>query len=585
MGAQNRPKPNTLDTKLGLDRFLFVRDETRPSDIRGGDGAARGLQPIRSVRRRGSAAGSSGRDARREPKGPALTRRADLVLTFVDLETIPADRKVIALDKRASAAPANPHRPWFLFRSFTGWRLRDLGADVVAGVTLAAIAIPSQMATARLANLTPQVGLLALIAAAIGFALFGDSRRLSVGADSTIAPIFAGALAALASTGPEHYAAAAATLSLAVGLILICAGAFKFGFVADLLSIPVTTGFLIGIAGHILFLQAPVVLGVELGHGSLAEEALSLIASAPAANPWTLAIGLGVPAIMVAGEAVSPRFPGALIGLCLAGLATVALGLEARGVATLGSLAGAAPHLSLPVVSWGDIRVVAPLAVLIAVVVMVQTAATTRSFPNSADGPDVNRDFIGVGAANAFAGVIGAFPVDASPPSTAVAAEAGCRSQFAGLAFSRGGALRSPVRRQSARSSAVRGAGGRPPLCRGAPGAGRRDARRVETKPGRVSADPRDCACDPGAPDRGGRGPSASSFQCCTACGRRRAPETIEFERIPGTSVWWPRDKDTKGEFVPAVRVIALQAPLSFLNAYNFRRAVERFAVKIRRRS
>ena len=318
--------------------------------------------------------------------------------------------------KENSATPLRAGRPWFLLRSFDGWRPGDLSADVVAGLTLAAIAIPSQMATARLANLTPQIGLFALVAAAIGFALFGDSRRLSVGADSTIAPIFAGALAVLTATGPEHYPAAAAALSIAVGLILICAGVFRFGFVADLLSIPVTTGFLLGIAGHILILQAPAVLGVEPNHGPLVQQALSLIARAPAANPWTLAIGLGVLAIMLVGESVSPRFPGALIGLCLAGLATITLGLEAKGVATLGSITGAAPHFLLPAISWDDIHVVAPIAVLIALVVMVQTAATTRSFPNSAEGPDVNRDFIGVGVANAFAGLIGAFPVDASPP-------------------------------------------------------------------------------------------------------------------------------------------------------------------------
>ena len=232
--------------------------------------------------------------------------------------------------KENSAAPLRAGRPWFVLRSFDGWRPGDLSADVVAGLTLAAIAIPSQMATARLANLTPQIGLFALVAAAIGFALFGDSRRLSVGADSTIAPIFAGALAVLTATGPEHYPAAAAALSLAVGLILICAGVFRFGFVADLLSIPVTTGFLLGIAGHILILQAPAVLGVEPNHGPLVQQALSLIARAPAANPWTLAIGLGVLAIMLVGESVSPRFPGALIGLCLAGLATITLGLEAQ---------------------------------------------------------------------------------------------------------------------------------------------------------------------------------------------------------------------------------------------------------------
>src|SRR5579872_4689615 len=120
--------------------------------------------------------------------------------------------------KGTPAAPVNGERPWVVLRSFAGWRPRDLGADAVAGLTLAAIAIPSQMATARLADFPPQIGLLALIAGAIGFALFGSSRRLSVGADSTIAPIFAGALAAVAAAGPAHYAAAATVLSLAVGL-------------------------------------------------------------------------------------------------------------------------------------------------------------------------------------------------------------------------------------------------------------------------------------------------------------------------------------------------------------------------------
>jgi SulP family sulfate permease len=467
-------------------------------------------------------------------------------------------------------------RPWPILRSFAGWRPGDLGADVVAGLTLAAIAIPSQMATARLANLTPQIGLLALIAGAIGFALFGDSRRLSAGADSTIAPIFAGALAVLATTGPEHYAAAAATLSLAVGLILICAGAFKFGFVADLLSIPVTTGFLIGIAGHILILQAPAVLGVEPGHGSLAQEALSLIVRAPAANPWTLTIGLGVLAIMLAGHALSPRFPGALIGLCLAGLATVALDLEARGVATLGPLNGGALHFSLPAISWDDIRVIAPLAVLIALVVMVQTAATTRSFPNGADGPDVNRDFIGVGAANAFSGLVGAFPVDASPPSTAVAAEAGCRSQLAGL-LSAAAALCVLLFASKALahlpSAALAGVLLFVAMRLVRVGVMQDVWRRSGAEFLLILATALAIVTFP--IEQGvGVGVLLSVLHGVWTTTRARA---IEFERIPGTSIWWPHDKDTKGELLPGVRVIALQAPLSFLNAYNFRRAIERF--------
>jgi SulP family sulfate permease len=478
--------------------------------------------------------------------------------------------------KENSAARADEDHPWPVLRSFAGWRPGDLGADAVAGVTLAAIAIPSQMATARLANLTPQIGLLALVAAAIGFALFGDSRRLSVGADSTIAPIFAGALAAVAAVGPEHYASAAAALGLAVGLILICAGAFKFGFVADLLSIPVTTGFLIGIAGNILILQAPAALGVEPGHGSLAHQVLTLIARAPAANPWTLTIGLGVLAIMLAGEAVSPRFPGALIGLCLAELATVALGLEARGVATLGSIAGGALHLSPPAISWGDIRVIAPLAILIAMVVMVQTAATTRSFPNGADGPDVNRDFVGVGAANALAGFIGAFPVDASPPSTAVAAEAGCKSQLAGLVSATAAlcvllfASKALAHLPSAALAGV--------LLFVAMRLVRVGVMDDVWKRSRAEflLILATAFAILALPIEQGVGVGVFLSVLHGVWTTTRA-QTVEFERIPGTSVWWPRDKTMKGEFIPAVRVIALQAPLSFLNAYNFRRAIESF--------
>jgi sulfate permease, SulP family len=479
----------------------------------------------------------------------------------------------------ASDAGANAQRPWVVLRSFAGWRPSDLGADAVAGLTLAAIAIPSQMATARLASFTPQIGLLALIASAIGFALLGDSRRLSVGADSTIAPIFAGAMAMLAAAGPAHYAAAAAALSVMVGLILICGGALRLGFIADLLSIPVTTGFFVGIAGHILVSQASSVLGVQAAQGSLAEQALSLVERAGAANPWTLAIGLGVLAIMLAGEAISPRFPGALIGLCLSGLAAVTLGLDARGVAMLGSIAGAAPRLSLPMISWDELYIVAPLAVLIALVVMVQTAATTRSFPNSAEGPDVNRDFIGVGAANALSGLIGAFPVDASPPSTTVVADAGCRSQLAALvsaAVAMGVLLFAGRALAHVPSAALAGVllfvamrlvhvGVMGDVWRGS----RAEFLLIVATALAILA----------LPIEQGVGVGVLLSVLHGVWTTTRA-QTVEFERIPGTSIWWPRDKETKGEFVPGVRVIALQAPLSFLNAYNFRRAIERFVSK-----
>jgi sulfate permease, SulP family len=473
-----------------------------------------------------------------------------------------------------SAAPAR--RPWVILRSFAGWRAGDFGADAIAGLTLAAIAIPEQMATARLAGLPPRIGFFALLAGAIGFALFGASRRLSVGADSTIAPIFVGALAVLAAGGPAQYATAAAALGLLVGFILICGGALKFGFIADLLSIPVMTGFLLGIAGHILVSQAPSVLGLEPSQGPFAQQALSLIERAQAANLWTLVLGLGVLAIMLAGERLSPRFPGALIGLCLAELATVTLGLEAQGVATLGSLGGAAPSFSLPMISWDEFWVVAPLAVLIALVVMVQTAATTRSFPDDGDGPDVNRDFIGVGAANAVAGLIGAFPVNASPPRTAIVAETGGASQLAAL-ISAAIALAVLLVGGQALGHAPRAALAgvllfvatrlvRVGVMRDVWVRSRAEFLLIVVTALAILALPIEQGVSVGV-----------LLSVLHGVWTTTRVKPVEFERIPGTSIWWPRDEETKGELLPGVRVIALQAPLSFLNAYNFRRAIERF--------
>ena len=140
---------------------------------------------------------------------------------------------------------------------------------MLAGLTLAAIAIPEQMATARLGGFTPQIGFFAFLAGSLAFAAFGSNRFLSCGADSTITPIFAGGLAVLAASGTPDYGVLAAALALMVGLMLLAAGVFRLGWIADLLSIPVTTGFLAGISVHILISQLPVILGLPAPGGPM----------------------------------------------------------------------------------------------------------------------------------------------------------------------------------------------------------------------------------------------------------------------------------------------------------------------------
>src|ERR1700722_5614883 len=241
-------------------------------------------------------------------------------------------------DHSGSARSSGGGKVWPVFRSLANYRLPYLRGDLFAGLTLAAIAIPEQMATARLGGFAPQIGFFAFVAGSLAFAAFGSNRFLSCGADSTITPIFAGGLAALAATGSPDYQVLAAALALMVGLWLIGAGVFRLGWIADLLSIPVTTGFLAGISVHILVSQLPGILGLPPPEGPMLQKLATLVTHLNQTNPFTLVIGVGVLAIITVSEKIDARIPGALIGLALAGASVVLLGLKSRGVSVLGAV-------------------------------------------------------------------------------------------------------------------------------------------------------------------------------------------------------------------------------------------------------
>src|SRR6202790_1555702 len=183
---------------------------------------------------------------------------------------------------------------WPVFRSLHAYCLQFFSHDLFAGLTLAAIAIPEQMATARLGGFSPQIGFFAFLAGSLAFAAFGSNRFLSCGADSTITPIFAGGLAVLVASGAPEYQALAAALALMVGLLLVAAGIFRLGWIADLLSIPVTTGFLAGISVHIVISQLPGILGLPSPSGPMLQRLTILAGHLNQTNPLTLVIGLGV---------------------------------------------------------------------------------------------------------------------------------------------------------------------------------------------------------------------------------------------------------------------------------------------------
>ena len=321
-----------------------------------------------------------------------------------------------------------------LFVSLRGYALSWLSGDLLAATTLAAIAIPEQLATARLAEMPPITGLLSFAAGSVAFAAFGTNRYVSVGADSTIAPIMAGGLAVMASAGSGQYVAMVSLLALLVGLVLLASFLLRLGWVADLLSVPVTTGFLAGISIHIIVGQLPAVLGIKGASGRIIAECAAILQQLPHAKPLAVAIGLGVFVGTLLAERLSARIPGALIGLVVSAVIVWLLGPSHGGVAVLGALPLTLPTMTLTIPDFQQLARLLPLSLIVALVCIIQTAAVVQSFPAGENGrEDVNRDFAALGAGSILAAVLGAFAVNASPPRTAVVQESGGRSQLSSL--------------------------------------------------------------------------------------------------------------------------------------------------------
>ena len=203
------------------------------------------------------------------------------------------------------------------------------------------------MATAHLAGFPPVTGFIAFAAASIGFATIGANYFVVACADSTIAPIFAGGLATLAAAGSPDYHALCASFALLSGTILLCCGLFRLGWIADLVSKPVTIGFLAGIACHIVISQLPS-LGIPPPQGSLLRQA-STIAGSLDQSRFALA-GATVFAVTVCAEWINPRIPGSLLGIMAATIAVYWFGLERDGVEVLGQIPGEFPHFQIPLV-------------------------------------------------------------------------------------------------------------------------------------------------------------------------------------------------------------------------------------------
>ncbi len=219
-------------------------------------------------------------------------------------------------------------------------------------------------------------------------------------------------------------------------LIVAAVWLLRLGWIAEFLSAPIITGFLAGIGVVIVVHQLPDLLGIAGGGSTTLGRLQHVIDALHGTCAWTLVIGLGVFALVTISARLSRRVPGALVGLAAATALVAIFGLQNHGVAILGHVAHGAPRIGLRGLSLHALGQVAPVAAFIALVIVIQSAATARAFESTANTGqerNVGRDLLAVGMGSVVAGLIGAFPVNASPARTAAVAEAGGRSQLTSL--------------------------------------------------------------------------------------------------------------------------------------------------------
>lgn len=329
-------------------------------------------------------------------------------------------------------------RTRLLLPSLEGYGTGSIPRDVVAGVVLSALLVPQGMAYAELAGLPAVTGLYTSILCLIGYALIGPSRILVLGPDSSLGPMIAATILPLvaADGDPAKAILLASALAIMTGIIMVVAGLGGLGFIADLLSRPTILGYVNGLALTILVGQLPKLLGFSVDADGFLGELAGVVQGVASGEVVAAAAAIGLfslALILVLGK-VLPKVPAVLAAVVVAIGVSVALDLEARGVKVVGPLDQGMPSLTFPMIGWDDITLLLVGAVGISLVALADTISTATIFAERQGARvDGNREMVGIGAANIAAGLFQGFPVSTSSSRTAVAENAGSRSQVTGL--------------------------------------------------------------------------------------------------------------------------------------------------------
>jgi SulP family sulfate permease len=318
-------------------------------------------------------------------------------------------------------------------RSMRSYSRDRLGTDVVAGITVAALALPSAMAFAELAGAPISAGLYALLLPVIAYAVFGSAPRVVIGPEGTVSLLVATALGPLAASGSE-YAALAAMLAVMVGVVFLAARLIRLGWIADYFSQAVLVGYVTGVAVVLILGQFGKLVGLSSDEDGAILEFVDITSRLDDANHTTIVVAVLSFLLLVVAGIVSKRIPGALVVVVLGIAGSWAFDLADDGVAVTGPVPSGLPSLAIPDVSRADVGSLVAGAVAIFLVSFSDSILTARSFAaRHHEVVDANQELLAFGVAQVAAGVTQGLPVGTSGSRTAVNDDMGATSQISGL--------------------------------------------------------------------------------------------------------------------------------------------------------
>ena len=321
-----------------------------------------------------------------------------------------------------------------MFPSLRNYQRDWVRGDVVAGLTVWAVLVPSALAYATIAGVSPVVGLYAAPAALILYAALGSSRQLITGPSAAVAALSAAVVGNAVAGSGDQFVTTTAALAICVGLAALIAGVLRLGFLASFISEPVLKGFIVGLSLTILAGQVPRLFGIEPGTGDFFERAWDFLINIDQTDGLTLLVGVGSLAVLFGLPRVAPAIPGTLAAVVLGIGAVELFDLGAHGVAIVGSIDSGLPSLALPDLSLDRFGGLTAAALGVMLVGFAESLGTAKTYAQRENREiDANRELIGLGVANLGAGISGGFAVNGSLSKTAVNSTAGGRTQLVGL--------------------------------------------------------------------------------------------------------------------------------------------------------